>query len=113
SVVRLTPRTSVDRQFEIALDQSLAQIICVRVTKLQLDAGVAGFDSSNEVDDLVGRNGAHDAELERRLLQPLVVVRQLLGRLGFLVHLTQVRLEHASKFGDMRIAPLAMEQGSS
>src|SRR3982074_2604806 len=78
-----------------------------------IPAGVTGLDCGNEVDDLVRRDRAHDVDLEGGPLQPPLVLGQLLGGLGPLVHLAQMRLQHAPQLGGMRVATLAVEQRSS
>jgi hypothetical protein len=76
---------------------------------VQLDAGMARLDRRNQVDDLVGRDGAHDAELQGRFLEPTELGRQTLGGDRPLVHRREMRMKHAAQFAQVAIPALSME----
>jgi len=68
------------------------------------------LDRSDQVDDLVRSNRAHDAELERALLEAGEIPGQALRLMRLVVDLLEMRFHHRAELGKMRVRPLAMEQ---
>jgi hypothetical protein len=65
---------------------------------------------TDEIDELVRRNGAHNAQLERRSFKLHIVLGETLHRLGILKNLGKVRMDHAAQLSQMRIAAFSMEK---
>jgi len=58
SRVRLLPRNAIDREFQRAFEQAFVELPRIGVPELQLDAGMMALDRSDQIDDLIGRDGA-------------------------------------------------------
>src|SRR6516225_473517 len=71
---------------------------------------MARLQSSNEIDDLVRRYGAHDSQLEGHFLELLDILGQTLCLEGGLVHGIQMRAHHLAQLGEMRQVPLAVKK---
>ncbi len=101
---------AIDRHLERALDEPLLQVPCVGIGELQLDPGVMPLDRSDQVDDLIRSDRAHDAQLERALLKAGEIFRQAFRLMRLVVDLLEMRLHHRAEFGEVGVRPLAMEQ---
>ena len=110
AVVGLAARQRIDRQLQRSFDQPLAQRQRIGIAQMQLDAGMAGLDRSDQLNDLVGCHRAHDADAQRRAFHRTVALRQPLGGERRLVDFGEVRLQHAPELGQVRVLPLAVEQ---
>jgi len=78
--------------------------------RTQYDAGVALAEVRHQLNELARRDGAHDAELERCLLQIKEVARLAPGVERLLQHLLQMRQRDAPELGQVRVRALAIEQ---
>ena len=81
-----------------------------RVDDLQLDAGMAHAHRRHQVEQIGRRDGAHQAEAQRRLLQADELLRLALGLLGAAEHLLEIGFQRAAQFGQVRVGALAMKQ---
>src|SRR5215470_9757907 len=71
---------------------------------------MAHLQSSNEIDDLIRRYGAHDSQLEGHSLEQLDILGQTLCLDSSLVHGFQMRAHHLAQLGEMRQVPLAVKK---
>ena len=90
----------VDGDLEIASQEPRAQVLGIRIAKLQLDLGVTGANIGDEIDDLVWRDRAHDPQFERPLLRELP--RQALYPTRLVVNRLKVWTGHVAKIGEAR-----------
>ena len=67
-LVRGEIRQRIDRDVDPSRDQALLQLRCGRVDDLQLDAGMARAHVRDQIEQIGRRDGAHQAEAQRRLL---------------------------------------------
>src|SRR5260221_3635483 len=67
ALVEFFARQCIDDDLEIASQKARTQIFCIRVAKLQLHVGMADPNIGDEIDDLVRRDCAHDAQPELQL----------------------------------------------
>ncbi len=95
ALVGFFARQCIDDDLEIASQKARTQIFCIRVAKLQLHVGMADPNIGDEIDDLVRRDCAHDAQLERHLLRE--VVRQALHQRRVMVNRLQMRPDHLAE----------------
>ena len=65
ALVGLLARQGVDGDLEIAGQKTRPQVLGAGIAKFQLDLGVAGASVGDEIEDLVGRDRAHDSQFER------------------------------------------------
>src|SRR6266852_2563689 len=110
ALVRLASGQAIDRHLEATVEKPLLQVPRIGVAELQLDAGMPLLDRADQVDDLIRRDGAHDAELEHGVAQMGEVLGAALGFQRFPVDLLEMRPDHAAELGQMRVGPLAMEE---
>ena len=110
ALVRRLAGQAVDRRLQVAGEKCGLQLARIVVDDLQDDVGVALAEAGDQLDELARRDRAHDAELERRLLQVEEVARLALGIERLLQQLLQVRQRDAPQLGQVRVRALAIEQ---
>jgi hypothetical protein len=65
---------------------------------------------TDEIDELVRRNRAHNAQLERGSFKLHIVLGETLHRLRVLKDLGKVRMDHAAQLSQVSIAALSMKK---
>ena len=86
----------VNRHFELAGDQLLLELGRRRIGDLQRDPRMVNLDG-DEIEHLVGHDRAHQAETQRRLLQPDEMLGVALGLIGLAVDLLEIGLDAAAE----------------
>jgi len=102
-------RQREDRDIELSTGEALLQRRGGGIEDVQFDAGMARAHRRNEIEQMGRRDRAHQAEPQRRLLQPHEFLRLALGVLGAAVDLLQIGLEGAAELRQMRVGALRGE----
>ena len=110
AVILRLARRRVNRDLQLTRKQFVLQLLRRRVGDLQRNSGMALKNRFDEIDQIIGRDRAHQAEFKRRLVQVHEVGGAALGVLGFGVNLLQIGLHHAPQLGQMRLRALSMEK---
>ena len=111
ALVGFFARQRIDDDLESASQKARAQIFCIRIAKPQLYVGMAGPNIGDKINDLVGRDCAHDAELERHLLRE--VLRQVLDQHRVMINRLKMRPDHLAELREVCWFAVAVKKRSA
>lgn len=102
-----------NRNLQIAFLKPLYHLRRAVVDHFYFDIRVVGLEPGQQSCDQLRSDRAHHTDPEFYLLQAFDCLRRILCRSRLRVDAFQIRQHDASEFGQMRIAPLAIEQGAA
>jgi hypothetical protein len=113
AIVRLLAGNAVDGDLQVTLEETLLQFPGIGVRHLQLEPFMPRLHRTNEVNDLARSDGAHDAELQGRMLQLGKVPGLALGFLHLAVDLLQMRADNPAELRQVRVGTLPVEESAA
>jgi hypothetical protein len=90
-------REAVDGDLEVTVQQAILESGCARVENLKLDTWVPRLQATDEIEEFIRLDRAHDSKPQRRFLELGEIDCLALCLLGLGVHLLEMRLDHASE----------------
>ena len=108
-LVRRSHRRGIDGDFQFAGKQPLLEVRGGGIQQLERHTRVPRSYGAQEIEQQIGRDGAHQAKPQRRLLQANEVLRMLLGALGAFMDLFKIGQHGAAELGKMCVGALTVK----
>src|SRR5438067_10533478 len=89
-------RQAIDRDLQLAFGQPTIELAGAGIDNRELDTRMTDRNRTDKLDELSGRNRAHDADTKRGLLQAGEIARDVFGSVRLVINALQVRQHDAT-----------------